>query len=160
MRLGHTDSGHPSICFVICDNYADIEVVLNSFQNELTSLRNNDEFRHKMALKLAEYACFLVVKIGDEVAGFVAVYANDVLTRTAYIPFIAVDPAYRGKGVGRLLFDKACDLAIKKDMLYLKLEVNKSNNNAIAFYNKMGMRCIGEASQSSFYYIKKIGDYL
>ena len=158
MSLRCKESCYSNISFVILDNNADIEGVLDSFQNELPSLRDNDEFRSKMALKLAEYAHFLVVKKDDEIVGFVAVYANDVLTRTAYISFIAVNSMYRGKGVGKLLFDKACELAIKNDMLYLKLEVNKSNNNAIAFYVKMGMHCIGEASQTSLYYIKKIGD--
>lgn len=52
----------------------------------------------------------------------------------AYITNIAVFPQFRGRGVGRLLLQNACDGAKERNCEFITLEVRKSNEAAISLY--------------------------
>lgn len=59
----------------------------------------------------------------------------------AWIEDLWVLPDYIGKGVGKALFCHARDLALQRGYSRLQLEADP---HAIGFYEKMGMRKIGE----------------
>lgn len=54
---------------------------------------------------------------------------------------MAVDPAYRRKGIGRSLLETAFSLLRCRSM---RAEVRRSNLGAQAFYETMGFRRVGE----------------
>lgn len=60
-----------------------------------------------------------------------------------YLLRIAVDSQWQGKGIGRALFSKLCELST-----LLKLEVADDNSKAIAFYHRMGMECTAHRETS------------
>jgi ribosomal protein S18 acetylase RimI-like enzyme len=59
----------------------------------------------------------------------------------AWIDNLFVLPDYIGQGIGNRLFQHAVELARRRGYKILQLE---SDPNAVGFYQKMGMRKIGE----------------
>ena len=107
------------------------------------------------AEKLYNNAIVFVAKT-EKVLGFIAFYANDRKTNTAYLTQIAVQPTTRNRRVGKGLLNKCFEVSKNKDMSLLKLEVYKDNNKAIRFYERNGFEFCGEASTGSMYMVKKI----
>jgi ribosomal-protein-alanine N-acetyltransferase len=60
-----------------------------------------------------------------------------------HIMIIAVDPIYRGQGVGELLLNGLIDLAFDLHMMTLTLEVRSSNKVAQNLYLKYGFKPVG-----------------
>ena len=56
----------------------------------------------------------------------------------AYLGFMYVDPAHRGKGVNRLILEALQQWAVSKNINELRLDVYYNNNPAIAAYEKAG----------------------
>jgi ribosomal protein S18 acetylase RimI-like enzyme len=55
----------------------------------------------------------------------------------------AVDPAYRNRGIGRLLLEMAERAARDRDCAYMRLEVRKDNDQSIRLIKQSGYRQIG-----------------
>jgi len=55
-----------------------------------------------------------------------------------WIYYIAVDPAYRRKGIGTALMRKAEGLLAQKDCPKLNLQIRANNSDLQAFYEKLG----------------------
>ena len=56
---------------------------------------------------------------------------------------IAVDPEYRGRGIGRTLLDRSIEEARSRGARSLYLEVRESNDAAHALYEKAGFETVG-----------------
>lgn len=106
--------------------------------------------------KLLRHAEMLVALVGDDVAGFIAVYANDGVTRRAHIPLVAVFPAHRGRGLARALLGGAVALAAGRGMRSVSLEHDPGNATARRIYEAFGFREVGrdEAKVSMLYEIE------
>lgn len=86
---------------------------------------------------------FFIVSEGIHPLGFIAIehhYKEELVTR---IHKIYILPETQGKGVGKLLLDKAASLAKINDSKSLSLNVNKFNA-AVAFYTKVGFEIVAE----------------
>ncbi len=83
-------------------------------------------------------------------------YFNDYIEYTAYISILSVNKEYRGKKIGYSLMKKAEDYSRNCGMKKIKLEVRKENIVAQRFYEKLGYRIIGEATNTSFYMSKDL----
>lgn len=57
-----------------------------------------------------------------------------------YIDDLCVDESVRGRGVATALYRHVCDYAQHKGCAFVTLNVWQGNDNAMAFYEKMGMR--------------------
>jgi 1-aminocyclopropane-1-carboxylate deaminase/D-cysteine desulfhydrase-like pyridoxal-dependent ACC family enzyme/GNAT superfamily N-acetyltransferase len=68
------------------------------------------------------------------IVGIVALYANDMTTRVAHIPFLAVVPQMWRKGVGSALVSRTLARARARGMESISLEVHSKNIPAIALY--------------------------
>ena len=136
----------------------EIKMVLDKFQLILPQLSQSNQYRFDMSKKLLENAFFIALRLESDIIGFIAFYANDFVSHTAYVSLIAVDDGYRGLDYGRQLFEFACDRSCEMGMNKLKLEVLKNNTGAISFYRKMGLVYLCDASDESIYLIKRIGD--
>ena len=66
---------------------------------------------------------------------------NSILTdiKTLYIDDLCVDEKFRGKGVGKELYEAALNLAKEKGCYNLTLNVWSCNESAIRFYESMGL---------------------
>ncbi|MFM1891480.1 MAG: hypothetical protein RLZ44_557 [Pseudomonadota bacterium] len=65
-------------------------------------------------------------------------------TATARLYSIAVDPAARGRGVGRALVEAAEAEVWRRERAWLRLEVRKDNKASIGLFEAMGYRRFGE----------------
>lgn len=78
--------------------------------------------------------------------GMVAGYAIILFRKgsgVARLYSIATGPGREGQGIGRLLLDKAEDVAFEHDRMMLRLEVREDNARAIRIYEQSGYRRIG-----------------
>jgi ribosomal-protein-alanine N-acetyltransferase len=76
---------------------------------------------------------FVVIETDEHIAGYMIFHVD------GHIRSMAVEPAFRRKGLGKKLFMHASGRANKE----LWLEVRSKNRGAIAFYRKMGMEIVG-----------------
>lgn len=74
--------------------------------------------------------------------GFVAFYANDQVTKRAFITLVLVNPSDRGLGIGRALTTCVLDLARRRGFTSCRLEVARDNAAAQAVYRALGFRVI------------------
>lgn len=75
-----------------------------------------------------------------EVAGYLCL--KQVLDE-AEILDVAVDPAFRGRGIGRALVDRAVLFCRERKLNLLCLEVRVGNHEAIALYRRLGFLEVG-----------------
>jgi len=91
-------------------------------------------------------AVALVEERVENGAGAIAGYALVLFhagTSLARLYSFAVDPDFRGRGVGRRLLAAAEREARAHDCLYVRLEVRRDNAGAIALYKSVGYRAFG-----------------
>lgn len=60
--------------------------------------------------------------------------------KTLYIDDLCVDQTARGKGVGKSLYDYVCSFAKSNGCYDVTLNVWEGNDNARAFYERMGLK--------------------
>lgn len=65
-------------------------------------------------------------------------------TRLARLYSIALNPAMRGRGLGRILMDSLEEQAMQDGRLFMRLEVSKKNLAAISLYTSLGYGIFGE----------------
>nr|WP_305139849.1 GNAT family N-acetyltransferase [uncultured Acetatifactor sp.] len=101
-------------------------------------------------------AAEIIFAYAESVAGYVAMYANDYSSRTAYITLIGVRPEWQRKAIGSSLLKAAVDVALEKGMERILLEVRDDNRGAVSFYEKNGFRYWEKAGDKSSYMIRDI----
>ncbi len=77
----------------------------------------------------------LVAEIQNRVAGFIIAYKA---RNKAYIDYLAVDPQYRGLGVGSKLLQALEETLKSKGVEEIGLSVKRNNHGALQFYIKNG----------------------
>jgi ribosomal-protein-alanine N-acetyltransferase len=78
---------------------------------------------------------FLVYQFGNTIVGFLA--GSKYSTNEARILLLAVDKAFRKKGVGSTLVNDFTKLCMELAMMSVRLEVRIDNVEAINFYRKL-----------------------
>jgi ribosomal-protein-alanine N-acetyltransferase len=81
-----------------------------------------------------------VVELDNEIVGY---SIHWLIFDEAHLSNIAVDPAYRRRGIGKFILEKVVESAKKKGAKFLTLEVRISNSKAISLYTKMNFRVVG-----------------
>ena len=81
-----------------------------------------------------QFATYLVCDRQAQLAGYVGLW---VVFEEAHITNVAVDPKWRGQGLGRVLMEEAEKIARQKKALRILLEVRPSNYVALALYESM-----------------------
>ncbi|WP_456371466.1 GNAT family N-acetyltransferase [Thermodesulfatator atlanticus] len=85
---------------------------------------------------------FWVAFVNDKPVGFIAIQP-DCRFHGEIVPEIhelVVDPAYQGRGIGKLLIQKALDFLSEKGFDRVALWVGERNEDAKRFYEKLGFR--------------------
>lgn len=86
---------------------------------------------------------FFFVYFNHEVAGYLKVNTNDAQTEemgdeSLEIERIYIKSKFQKHGLGKYLLDKASEIALEENKRKIWLGVWEKNENAIAFYKKMG----------------------
>ena len=113
-----------------------LELESNSFSSDRLSRRS---FRHWIK---ASHGILLVAEADGTVAGYGLAQLHKG-TRLARLYSLAVDPAVRGKGVGRKIIHQLEERAAARGRLYMRLEVAVGNRQAIELYESMEYRSFG-----------------
>lgn len=87
--------------------------------------------------KLAKY---IVAEKDGSIVGYAGLW---FIIDEGHITNIAVDPQYRGQGIGALLVEELINISEKKGITNLTLEVRVSNTAAKSLYKKYGFQDCG-----------------
>lgn len=137
-------------------NYKDLEGyeenLINSFiaidDHFLPSLlsriaNNNEEFSVKDYIhKLNAYGDLFLFIDKDEIMGVVALYSNDTINHTAYIPVLFVHPEFNGRGIANALLQKVKETSALNKMKWIRVNTWQKNEGAIRLYEKNGYKII------------------
>lgn len=83
---------------------------------------------------------YFVAEISNVIVGYVGLW---IIVDEGHISSIAVDPSYRRLKLGRALMQNIFDIAQKKQLKGLTLEVRASNIGAIELYKSFGFKTEG-----------------
>ena len=87
-------------------------------------------------------SCFFAAREGGSRQIVGSLWLQTVLDE-GYIGNVAVLPAWRRRGIGDALLDRAECFARERTLAFLTLEVRAANTPAIALYEKHGFRRVG-----------------
>ncbi|WP_141577425.1 GNAT family N-acetyltransferase [Actinomadura sp. WMMA1423] len=80
----------------------------------------------------------LVAEHGDDLAGFLVGFLSPSVPDTAYIHFVGVNPAFRGTGLARRLYEDFFALARADGRTTVRALTSPQNAGSIAFHEAMG----------------------
>ena len=123
------------------DAKRDIMIQCDSAFTESISLRSDFEVYLD---KIHEFGIFIAAKANNIVLGYAVMYANDKITKEAFVTLICVKEEFQGKGIGSLLMADCYQKAIIAGMRSMRLEVLKADSTQKNFYEKQGFRIVGE----------------
>jgi ribosomal protein S18 acetylase RimI-like enzyme len=99
-------------------------------------LRPWNDPRRDIERKLAcDPGGLLVLEAGGALAGSVMAGYDG---HRGWVNYLAVDPAWRGRGLGRMLMDAAEQWLLARGCPKVNLQVRTSNEHAVAFYRHLG----------------------
>ncbi|MDI6783318.1 MAG: ribosomal protein S18-alanine N-acetyltransferase [bacterium] len=105
-------------------------------------------------LKEIGFSTPLVVKVGDTIIGYAIFW--QVLDE-AHLGNFAIKPEYRRNHIGSQLLQYIIEMAQKKKVTKITLEVRQSNTTAIELYHRFGFR---EIAIRRNFYTKPVEDAL
>jgi len=100
----------------------------------LSSVVNLWEYSQKLCTKAVIFETWEK----DQLCGILAGYFNSPDSKECFITFLHVNRDYRRLGLGKILMEKAIELAREKNFQTIALMVNINNVNAISFYTRFG----------------------
>lgn len=91
------------------------------------------------SLKLS-HTLYVVAETEGRIAGYCGCYQ---LLEEAEIVNVAVDEAYRGRGIGRKMLTELMRIGLERGAFAYTLEVRVSNTPAIRLYESLGFESVG-----------------
>jgi ribosomal-protein-alanine N-acetyltransferase len=88
-----------------------------------------------------------VMREGGHIAGYICLWE---IADEVHVTNVAVDPAYRRRGIGRALVGGVLDDARERGLRLIVLEVRPSNLEARRLYEAFGFRVVGR--RRGYYY--------
>jgi len=83
-----------------------------------------------------------VAEAAGRVVGFVAGFRSQTHCEQAYIHFVGVDPAWRGAGVGRILYERFFEAARRLGCTEVHCVTSPANGGSLAFHAAMGFEVL------------------
>jgi ribosomal protein S18 acetylase RimI-like enzyme len=81
-----------------------------------------------------------VAEDGDELCGFLAGFLSQSKADEAYVHFVGVSPAHRGRGVGRLLYERFFEVARAHSRGVVRCVTAPVNERSVAFHRALGFQ--------------------
>lgn len=114
------------------------------------------------------FSQFFFLYVKDEVAAYLKINMNDAQSEkmgddSLEIERIYIKTKFQKQGLGKLLYNKAIDIAVEHNIKKIWLGVWEKNENAIGFYENMGFIqtgshsfFMGDEEQTDFIMVKTI----
>lgn len=116
---------------------SDLNSIADNLSSDFDDFWNLQIFKNELVNNNSYY---LVAKINDEIVGFGGIWqAFD----TIHITNIVTKKNNRNKGIASLILEKLIEIAKKRDINNITLEVRKSNIPAFNLYSKYNFENIG-----------------
>ncbi len=90
------------------------------------------------AMKVLKNASCLSYENEFEIVGIIVVYHNDMINNKAYIPILAVNSNYEGRGIATQLVLNTIELCEESNIKILFVNTWSSNKQAKRLYEKLG----------------------
>ena len=87
-----------------------------------------------------ELATYIVGELGGKIVAYAGAWVS---FNQAEVMSVAVDPEFRGQGVGTILFGELIKAVKARGATAITLEVRPSNTAAIKLYKNFGLRSVG-----------------
>ena len=100
----------------------------------------HESFFKRQLRKRKEHSHLYVAKLHDKVIGFIVFY---IFSGEGHIHNIAVDTAYRRRGIGKYLLEFALEIIEKNGVDEVFLEVSVRNTAALELYKKYQFQVFG-----------------
>jgi len=134
------DARHVEECFV------ELQDFLHGLEPQVREGKAAKQYFDAMFARCADtQGKIFVAEVAQRVVGFICLWArvqseelDEEPSEYAFISDLVVLPAYRGRGLGRALLEKAEEHARRHGATTLRLEVLVKNEVAITLYQKSG----------------------
>ncbi|SMC40536.1 Acetyltransferase (GNAT) domain-containing protein [Oscillospiraceae bacterium] len=103
--------------------------------------------------KICDVGVFFAMKLESDVIGYIAFYANDVVSKEAYISLLCIRPEYQGLGFGKALINRCFEESLDCGMKSIRLAVLKRDVYQQKFYIRQGFSINNESDDR--YYLSK-----
>lgn len=103
---------------------------------------------HNYAKKLHDNGSLFEAYIDRELVALVVMYANDNITKNAYITYVYCKKEYRKLGIANQLIKNAFEKLKENNFKSVSLEVTTDNVPAINLYKKFGFKITNLSSQN------------
>lgn len=104
---------------------------------------------HDYAKKLHDNGSLFEAYIDGKLVALVAMYANDNVTKKAYITYVYCKKEYRKLGIANQLIKNAFEKLKENNFKSVSLEVTTDNIPAVNLYKKFGFEITNLQSQNS-----------
>jgi ribosomal protein S18 acetylase RimI-like enzyme len=82
----------------------------------------------------------LIAEVDRRLVGFLVGFLSQTFADQAYVHLLAVDPAYRGRGLGRELYSRFFEIARRHGRWRVRCVTAPVNVGSVAFHLKLGFR--------------------
>jgi len=79
-----------------------------------------------------------IVEEEGEIIGFLIGFLSQSYSNEAYIHFVGIHPGYRGKGIGKQLYNQFFDVIKQNERNIVRCVTSPVNKVSIAYHTKMG----------------------
>jgi len=100
------------------------------------------------ASKLSKKARLFSFKIDEQLSALIAFYCNDMVTKNAYISYLAVSPVCTGRGIAAKLLEACIEKCIEENMQAIYVETWFENTTVINLYEKYGFARVEEMTKN------------
>ena len=138
------------------EQISDFTMILAALETVADSFYNQAVDKRKLAEKLTNHGIVVAGYVDDALAGVIGYYANDLISKTAFLSVLVIQKQFQNCGVGSALLDYFQNDAKCRGMQSGKLEVDISNEKAMAFYRRKGFRQSEKTKNHSCYYEKQL----
>jgi len=111
--------------------------VISPLINDWWNGRQMSDLLPKLFFDHFKNTSFIVEEKG-EIIGFLIGFLSQSYSNEAYIHFVGIHPEYRGKGIGRQLYNQFFDVIKQSGRNIVRCVTSPVNKASIAYHTKMG----------------------
>lgn len=120
------------------------------FPIPLSQKVNLEEYSNKVLLNGMGFAYMAE----ENLAGVILFYANDLVTKKAYITVLSVSSAYRKQGIAQALLTSCLQKCEAMGYQTVCLHTHKTNDGAIALYEKNGFQRLEDKNRPGDWFLE------
>ncbi len=111
--------------------------IISPLINDWWNGRQMSDLLPKLFFDHFKNTSFIVEEEG-KIIGFLIGFLSQFYSNEAYIHFVGIDPEYRGKGIGKQLYNQFFDVIKQNGRNIVRCVTSPVNKASIAYHTKMG----------------------